>query len=62
MVEFVNSAGATNFPNIADFDGDVWSNFGVTNQSTYIFVNHDGRWRTSGYGSLPSDVVDLVEN
>lgn len=62
MNAFVNQAGATNFPNLPDLNGEVWGNFGVVQQSSYVFINDDGTWRVSGYGSLPSDVAELIAN
>lgn len=46
---------------LADPDGVVWREFGVTAQSTYVVLDADGNEQASGY--LPGDeLADLVED
>lgn len=60
MQEFVADTGTEVVTHIPDPDGVLWSHFGVTSHSTYVYVNDDGTWRTSGYGSLIEDVEALI--
>ncbi len=60
MEQFVASTRTDAFPHIPDPDSIIWDRFGVTKQRTYVYVNDDGTWQTSGYGSLEADVVDLI--
>ena len=57
---FLNRHDAEGFPHVDDEAGTLWDAFGVTQQSTYVFINDDGTWRISEYGSLRSDVEDLI--
>jgi hypothetical protein len=60
MRDFVSSTGTDVIDHIPDLDGNLWLRFGVRQQRTYVFINDDGTWRTSGYGSLEQDVQDLI--
>ena len=60
MQEFVDVTGVTAFPHIPDEEGVIWNRFGVIQQRTYVFINDDGTWEVGGYGSLRSDVEDLI--
>ncbi len=46
---------------LADPDGDVWRQFGVTAQSTYLVLDAAGDEQASGYLD-DSELVDLVED
>ncbi len=59
MQEFIEETGVEGFRHLDNAD-DIWDRFGVTRQSTYVFINDDGTWRTSGYGSLSADVEGLI--
>ncbi len=59
MREFIEDTGVEGFPHLDNAD-DVWDRFGVTRQRTYVYINDDGTWRTSGYGSLRADVEGLI--
>ncbi len=59
MRSFIADTGTDEFPHILD-GGEIWQQFGVSEQRTYVYVNDDGEWRTSGYGSLASDVEGLI--
>ena len=60
MLDFIGRTGTDAFPHIDDNGGEVWARFGVSQQRTYAFVNDDGTFRLSGYGSLEQDVLDLI--
>ena len=57
---FVNNRGAGAFQHVDDPGQELWTRFGVTNQSTYVFINDDGEFRVSGYGNLESDIEGLI--
>lgn len=42
MQEFVNKYPVKTFTQLADTDGSVWANFGVTQQPAYAFVDPHG--------------------
>lgn len=58
---FVSNADAGGFAHIPDVDGVIWDQFGVNSQSTYVYINDDGTWERSGYGSLHADVQELID-
>lgn len=60
MIGFIERTGVESFPHIDDNGGEIWDRFGVTQQRTYAFVNDDGSFRLSGYGSLRQDVEGLI--
>lgn len=60
MENFISSNGVGSIDHLDDPDGELWDRFGVTEQRTYVFVNDDGATRKGTYGSLPSDVEDLI--
>ncbi len=59
MQNFVLTNGVDTIPHIND-QGELWERFGVTEQRTYIYINNDGTSTRATYGSLPSDVEDLI--
>jgi len=61
LASFLDETGANTFANLTAGQ-DVWDRFGVTRRSTYVYINDDGTWRTSGYGSLRDDVEDLISS
>lgn len=61
MEEFVAETATGDLDHIPDVDGEIWDRFGVRQQRTYVYVNDDGTWRTSGYGSLAKDVQALID-
>ncbi len=60
MREFVADTSTDGLIHVPDVDGEIWTRFGVTQQRTYVFIDDDGTWRTSGYGSLQEDVEGLI--
>jgi len=46
MQEFINKFGVGSFDHIADDDGTVWAEFGVTSQPAFAFINDDGTVKT----------------
>ena len=61
MQDFISRTGVTEFPHIDDNGGEIWDRLGVTQQRTYAFINDDGSFRLSGYGSLEQDVQGLID-
>ena len=59
MQNFVSTNAVDSIPHLKD-QGELWERFGVTEQRTYIFINNDGSSRVATYGSLPTDVEDLI--
>ena len=59
MRVFLETTDTGHLNHIID-DGAVWERFGVTGQRTYVFLNDDGEFRVSGYGSLREDVEGLI--
>ncbi len=59
---FIADTGTDGIANLPDLDGTIWRQFGVLEQRTYVYINDDGTWRRSGYGSLQADVEDLIAN
>lgn len=60
MIEFVESTGSGGVTHVLDQTGEIWAQFGVTQQRTYVYVNDDGEQQIAGYGSLGADVEDLI--
>lgn len=46
MQSFVDDLGLTDFAHIADVEGDVWGQYGVTSQPAFVFLNDDGTSET----------------
>lgn len=59
MRTFLGETGADTFRHLDDA-ADIWDRFGVTRQSSYVFINNDGTWRVGEYGSLVEDVEGLI--
>lgn len=57
---FIADTGTDRFLQVPDLERSVWEQFGVLEQRTYVFINNDGSWRRSGYGSLQADVEELI--
>lgn len=62
MAQFVNDTGTTAFEHIPDIEGEIWRRFGVSQQRTYVYINDDGSWQVSGYGTLRDDVLGLIDS
>ncbi|MGP3949565.1 redoxin domain-containing protein [Streptomyces sp. 7N604] len=52
MKDFVASAKVGAFPNLSDEPGDIWKKFEITEQSTYVVLDKDGK--TVFTGNLPA--------
>ncbi|MBT2487221.1 redoxin domain-containing protein [Streptomyces sp. ISL-96] len=52
MKDFVASAKVGAFPNLSDEGGDIWKKFEITEQSTYVVLDKDGK--TVFTGNLPA--------
>jgi thioredoxin-related protein len=42
MEEFVAEFGVGGFDHLADEDSELWTEFGVTSQPAFVFINDDG--------------------
>ena len=62
MIDFVNEQGVGAIQHVDDPSAELWTRFGVTRQRTYVYINDDGTFEQSGYGSLLEDVEDLISN
>ncbi|MEV0170383.1 redoxin domain-containing protein [Streptomyces sp. NPDC050803] len=51
MKDFVTSTKISAFPNLSDEPGDIWKKFEITQQSTYVLLDKDGK--TVFTGVLP---------
>lgn len=60
MERFVAANGTDTIDHIPDPTGEIWERFGVRQQRTYVIFNDDGMSQTIGYGSLPTDVAELI--
>jgi hypothetical protein len=61
MQAFVDETGAAAVTHVADVPGDVWRQFGVVAQPTFVFVNDDGRTQTFAGGLSQAALVDAME-
>lgn len=46
MENFVDTYGVGAFDHLADDEGTVWAQFGVTSQPAFVFINDDGAAKT----------------
>lgn len=46
MQAFIDRFGVGGFEHIADDEGTIWSQFGVTSQPAFAFINDDGTVKT----------------
>lgn len=60
ITQFVDETGVTAFPHIADPSGEVWAQFDVVEQRTYVIVNDDGTLETIDYGALEQEVQKVI--
>lgn len=49
---FVKKTGTGNFPHLNDEKGSLWGQFGTTGRSTFMFVNSDGSYQLTSYGTM----------
>ena len=62
---FVTRTGTGAFPHLNDETGKLWKQLGASGRSTFLFVNADGTYQRTTYGSmnqkrLESMVQDLI--
>lgn len=63
MQRFVDSNGVGGFPNVNDANGEVWRQFGVTYQPTFVFLDAEGNSTTTGAlgeASLQQKIDELL--
>ena len=56
---FVKTQKVGNFPHLNDQKGSVWKKFGVTQQSTYVMLDKDGKKVHEG-SSSPDELGEVV--
>jgi thiol-disulfide isomerase/thioredoxin len=56
---FVDTQKVGNFPHLNDQKGSVWKKFGVTQQSTYVMLDKDGKKVHEG-SSSPDELDEVV--
>ena len=57
---FVNETSTGGFQHVDDQTQELWDRFGVTQQRTYVYIDDDGSFELTGYGSLIEDVQTLI--
>lgn len=57
--DFAADVPAKEITQLTDPDGDVWRHFGITEQSTYVVLDADGRTLARGYLD-DAELLDLV--
>lgn len=60
MKDFVASAKVGTFPNLSDEAGDIWKKFKITEQSTYVVLDKDGRTVFTGVLPRGEGLADKV--
>ena len=58
--EFIANSGTGTISHIEDETQEIWNRFGITQQSTYVYINDDGTFQQAGYGNLAGDVAALL--
>lgn len=58
--EFIETTETGLIDHIPDEAGVIWDRFDVARQRTYVYINDDGTWEQSGYGTLAQDVAELL--
>ena len=60
MNGFVKTQKVGNFPHLNDQKGSVWEKFKITQQSSYVMLDKDGKTVHSGSPSSPDELNKLV--
>lgn len=60
MHGFVKTQKVGNFPHLNDQKGSVWEKFGITQQSSYVMLDKDGKTVHTGTPSSPDELNKLV--
>lgn len=61
MRAFVDETGSGSMPHVADVPGDVWRDFGVVAQPTFVFVDDDGRTQTFAGALSQAALLDAID-
>ena len=56
---FIDKTGTDQITHLNDETGDLWNRFGTEGRSTFMFVDQDGSFELTTYGSV--DKARLVE-
>ncbi len=57
---FVSAQKVGNFPHLNDQKGSVWKKFGITQQSSYVMLDKNGKKVHAGAATGPSELNKLV--
>lgn len=57
---FISSQKVGNFPHLNDQKGSVWKKFGITQQSSYVMLDKNGKKVHEGVATGPSELNKLV--
>lgn len=57
MQEFVEVTGVDGMTHVADLDGTIYERFGITQQSTLVFINDTGDATLLGSGATAEEIV-----
>ncbi|WP_045864797.1 redoxin family protein [Streptomyces sp. WMMB 714] len=57
---FVSAQKVGNFPHLNDQKGSVWKKFGITQQSSYVMLDENGKKVHAGAATGPSELNKLV--
>ncbi len=55
LLEFIDETGTGGFTHLEDEAGDLWRKFGTGGRSTFMFIDDDGSYELSTYGSIDKD-------
>ncbi|MGI9613501.1 MAG: hypothetical protein ACR2QO_11360 [Acidimicrobiales bacterium] len=55
MGSFIEDTGTTGFTQLDDSNGELWSRFGTSGRSTFMFVDDDGSYVLTSYGIVDED-------
>jgi thiol-disulfide isomerase/thioredoxin len=62
MQAFLADYGVSNFQHIADVDGTVWGNFGISYQPAFAFIGADGEITTVPSSMSKADILAAASN
>jgi hypothetical protein len=63
MRSFVDSNGVGGFPNVNDANGELWRQFGISYQPSFVFLDAEGNATTTGglgEASLQQKIDELL--
>lgn len=58
---FISERGVDSFPHVVDSDGTIWSDFGVSGQPAFVFIDHSGSRAVHTGGLGLEELTEVVE-